>query len=475
MSRLSWIAVAGALAVTALGSAAHAAAPRFEKTACVGDYKDVDLKVECGHLIVDETRGDPKSRRIKVAVAIVRAAQPKPGVPPVFYLHGGPGGSALPGLPRTLASKTAREFIAADQDWVFIDQRGGGQSVPNLDCPGTHLTDAGPPTEQDAQGIVACLKAFQAQGVNLSRYNAVEVAKDVQDLRQVLGYKQIDLFGGSYGTRIEAAIQTHQPQGIRAVVQDSPWPPEADWTVGGPAMVSTSIDIVMKKCAAVAECAKRYPDLKAKLAVVAERWLAAPQTINGKTYTADDLGGYLMDASYFTAGVLPRDLWKIIQGDVSPVQEFVENRDYYSEGQFMTHLCKEEIPFEKRADVAKGTETDAVARLMVASMQRIHDVCKVIDVGPISPIEQQPVKTAIPTLFLAAEIDPGCPPPLTKAAAKGYEGSQVVIVTNATHGVSHASPCVRAMIRGFFQDPTKPVDRSCLPAADAPMSFTYTG
>ena len=357
MSRLSWIAVAGALAVTALGSAAHAAAPRFEKTACVGDYKDVDLKVECGHLIVDETRGDPKSRRIKVAVAIVRAAQPKPGVPPVFYLHGGPGGSALPGLPRTLASTTAREFIAADQDWVFIDQRGGGQSVPNLDCPGTHLTDAGPPTEQDAQGIVACLKAFQAQGVNLSRYNAVEVAKDVQDLRQVLGYKQIDLFGGSYGTRIEAAIQTHQPQGIRAVVQDSPWPPEADWTVGGPAMVSTSIDIVMKKCAAVAECAKRYPDLKAKLAVVAERWLAAPQTINGKTYTADDLGGYLMDASYFTAGVLPRDLWKIIQGDVSPVQEFVENRDYYSEGQFMTHLCKEEIPFEKRADVVYGRKT----------------------------------------------------------------------------------------------------------------------
>jgi pimeloyl-ACP methyl ester carboxylesterase len=410
-----------------------------------------------------------------VAVAIVHAAQPKAGLPPVFYLHGGPGGSALPGLPRMLKSATSREFVAVDQDWVFIDQRGGGQSQPNLDCPGAHLTDAGPPTEQDAQDIVACLKAFQAKGVNISRYNAVEVSRDVQDLRQVLGYRQIDLFGGSYGTRIEAAIQTHAPQGVRAVVQDSPWPPEADWTVGGPAMVSTSIDIVMAKCAVVAECARRYPDLKAKLAGVAQRWLAGPQTIDGRTYTADDLGGYLMDASYFTAGVLPRDLWKIIQGDVSPVQAFVENRDYYSEGQFMTHLCKEEIPFETRADVAKGTENDPVARLMVVSMQRIHDVCKAIDVGPISPVEQQPVKTAIPTLFLAAEIDPGCPPPLTKAAAKGYEGSQVVIVTNATHGVSRNSPCARAMVRGFFQDPTKPVDRSCLPAADTPMTFTYEG
>ena len=469
----SWIAAAGALALAVLGGTAHAAAPAFKRSACAADYKDAGLKVECGTLIVDETRGDPKSRRISVAVAVVRASEPKAGLPPVVYLHGGPGGSALGGLPRMLKSKASREFVAVDQDWIFIDQRGGGQSRPNLDCPGTNLTDAGPPTDSDAQGVVACLKAFQAKGVDLSRYNAVEVANDVQDLRKVLKLKQIDLFGGSYGTRIEAAIQTHAPQGVRAVVQDSPWPPEADWTVGGPAMVSTSIDIVMKKCAVVAECAQRYPDLKTRLAAVAERWLAAPQTIGGKTYTADDLGGYLMDASYFTAGVLPRDLWKIIQGDVSPVAEFVENRDYYSEGQFMTHLCKEEIPFESRAAVADGTQNDPVARLMVVSMQRIHDVCKAIDVGPISKVEQAPVKTAIPTLFLAAEIDPGCPPELTRAASKGYQGSQVVIVTNATHGVSRSSPCVRKMIRAFFQDPTKPVDRGCLPAADAPMSFTY--
>ncbi len=473
MSRLSWIAAAGAFALACLGSAAHAAAPHFEKTACVGDYKGVDLKVECGNLVVDETRGDPKSRRITVAVAIVHAAHPKAGLPPVVYLHGGPGGSVLGGLPRMLASKTSREFVALDQDWIFVDQRGGGQSVPNLDCPGTHLTDAGPPTDADAQGIVACVKGWQAKGVNISRYNTVEVAQDIQDLRKALGLKQIDLFGVSYGTRIEAGIQTHAAEGVRAVVQDSVWPPEADWTVGGPAMVSNSIDVVMAKCAVVAECAKRYPDLKAKLAVVAERFLAGPQTINGKTYTADDLGGYLMDASYFTAGVLPRDLWKIIQGDLSPVEEFVESRDYYSEGQFMTHLCKEEIPFESRAAVAKGTENDPVARLMVVSMQRIHDVCKQLDVGPISKVENEPVKSSIPTLFLAAEIDPGCPPPLTRAAAKGYKGSQVVIVTNATHGVSRNSPCARKMIRSFFDDPKKPVDRSCLPAADAPMTFTY--
>ena len=59
--------------------------------------------------------------------------------------------------------------------------------------------------------------------------------------------------------------------------------------------------------------------------------------------------------------------------------------------------------------------------------------------------------TDIPTLFVAAEIDPGCPPPLTEAAARGYSNSQVVIVTNATHGVINASPCTRKMARDFLR------------------------
>jgi len=473
MSPSSWIAAVGALTVLALAGGARAAAPVFTPTTCVGDYSAVSQKVDCGTLIVDEARDRPGSRRISIAVAIVRASAPKAGLPPVIYLHGGPGGAAVAGVPRMLQRPSVREYIGVDQDWIFIDQRGSGLGDPSMECPGTALTDAGPPSDKDADGIVACLQAFKAKGVDLSRYNAVEVAHDVQDLRKALKLEKIDLFGGSYGTRIEAAIQANAPEGVRAVVQDSPWPPEADWTVGGPEMVSGSIDIVMAKCAKVAECARRYPDLKARLSVVAERWLAGPQTVGGKTYTADDLGGYLMDASYFNAAYLPRDLWKIIQGDLSPVDEFVGARDYYREGQFMTHLCKEELPFESRAAVATGAGKDPVARLMVASMQRLHDICKRIDVGPVLASENLPVKTSIPTLFLAAEIDPGCPPELTRAAAKGYAGSQVVIVTNATHGVTSSSPCARKMVRAFFADPGQPVDRSCLPADDALMSFVY--
>ena len=49
----------------------------------------------------------------------------------------------------------------------------------------------------------------------------------------------------------------------------------------------------------------------------------------------------------------------------------------------------------------------------------------------------------------------------------------MVIVTNATHGVTSRNACARKMVRDFFADPSRPVDRSCLPADDAPMRFVY--
>ena len=137
----------------------------------------------------------------------------------------------------------------------------------------------------------------------------------------------------------------------------------------------------------------------------------------------------------------------------------------------MAHLCKEELPFESKARLAAGAAGDPVAEVLVPSLSRLFDVCAAVGERPALPIENLPVQTDVPTLFVAAEIDPGCPPPLTEAAAKGYSNSQVVIVTNATQGVINGSPCTRKMARDFLRDPSAPVDRSCLPPADTPLYF----
>ena len=480
-----------ALAVAALSAAGCATAPAtslaappvFTARACPADWVPGGRTVECGTLTVDEARDGTGGRRIDIAVAVVRASAPfhdaaGQALPPVVVFHGGPGGEEVAGVgasvQRLAARPGANVLMAVDQDWIFFDQRGGGQSNPSMDCPGAQLTDAGPPSEADADKLKACLKGFQDQGVDFAWYNVAAVAGDVRDLAHALNLPKIDLYGGSYGPRVEAAVITHAPEIVRAAVMDSPWPPEGNWAVGTPEQVSAAVKIILAKCQAQADCAARHPNLQARFEANARLWLAGPRTgKDGQSFTVDDLSAFLMDTTYSRTGVrrLPADLEKIIAGDLSPVAEIAADRTYYFEGQHMAYICKEELPFESKARLAAGAAGDPVAEVLVPSLSRLFDVCGAVNAGAPDPVENAPVHTDIPTLFVAAEIDPGCPPPLTEAAARGYANSQVVIVTNATHGVINASPCTQRMARDFLRDPSKPVDRSCLPAAGTPLAF----
>lgn len=461
--------VLGALASLGVAQAAPAV---YRAAPCTGDFSGVAQKVECGLLVVDETRGAGNGRRVVLPVAVVKAVHPNPARPPVIYLHGGPGGSVIQGLPRMLRGPVGRELVAQDQDWIFFDQRGSKLAVPELDCGEVDLNDAGPLSEAAADTLKACGQRFAAAGVDLSQYNSAEVAKDVQDLRKALGIARFDLFGVSYGTRVAFAVITHAREGLNAIVLDSVWPPDIGWAVGGPQMISSAAKEIFGRCAADPACHAAYPDPQRELDAVAARVLAGPVTVKGRTYTASDLGGFLMDTIYDAEGArsLPRDVHAFATGDFSALNAQMADRSEYAEAQHLAFLCKERFPFEDRTKVA-AAPGDRVAQLTVASFQRYFDVCKAYPVGPADPVENQPVTSDIPTLFLSAQFDPGCPPELAKAAARRFSHGQFAMAPNTTHGVYRHSPCGRRVIRAFLADPTAPVDTRCFQTE--PASFTF--
>jgi pimeloyl-ACP methyl ester carboxylesterase len=474
----SWMAL-GAWAALAMSSPASAQplAPMVSElrpAPCAFEATGLPNTVDCFTLITPESRGTASRRRVAMPVAIIRASHPRPGAPPVIFLHGGPGGGAVAYVARALRNKARAELIGQDQDWIFFDQRGGELSAPNLDCGELALTDAGPLSEGTAQALIACGQRYAAEGVDLSRYNAEEVVKDVQDLRRLLKLKQVDLFGVSYGTRIALAVLAHDPSGVRAVVLDSPWPPEADWADGGPQLVSDAVKGIFARCRADAACAAKFPTTEQGLNDLARQLLAAPIVKDGRTYIAEDLGNFLMDQTYSAEGAraLPRDVARLVAGDFGPLNENIADRSAYIEGQHLTHLCKEEFPFETVEGVTKGIGDDPVSGLLARSMVRYFEVCKAFPVGPPDPVEAEPVVSSVPTLWLAAEIDPGCPPQFARAAAKRFSHGQIVVIPNATHGVFTDSACARKMIRAFLADPSKPVDPGCLSPEHDKFVFT---
>lgn len=450
-------------------------------TACAGEthqlsWHDCDAAlqatgrtIQCATLAVPEDWDGARQQTVEVELVVVRAAAPVRTLPPVIYLHGGPGGGVLDDLAGALRSGLGAELIAQDQDWVFFDQRGTGRSRPLLDCGDIALNDAGPASDEVVVQLVECGRRLAANGVDFSQYQSRTVARDVQAIRTALRIETFDLYGLSYGTRVAAAVLTHEPQGLRAIVYDSPWPPEAKWTEPGPGWVSREVRELLRACSNDAHCA-RYGDLERELDALVGRWLSTDEAVAN----ARALALFLMDSVYDPAMVraLPRMVDALASGDLSALQAYATSSDAgYSDALHMAVMCNEELPFERAEAVQANAAGDPIAEAVALTMSNYFAACEGFERAAPSAVEQRPVHSEIPALFLAAGIDAGCPAELSEAAVRGYAHGQLLVAPFTTHQVSGHSACARRVARTFLRDPTRQLDMSCVAAEATPVQF----
>lgn len=429
--------------------------------------------VECLTVRVPE-RGAAFStgvRAVTLEVVRVRASRPIAGLPPVIYLHGGPGGGVLDDLGDVLKSGMAKELVAQDQDWVFFDQRGTGLARPSLDCGELALNDAGPLDANVVEQLIECGQRLSAQGIALDTYHSQQVALDVQAIRRALRFESFDVYGLSYGTRVAAALLTTASSGLRAVVLDSPWPPEATWTESGPIWVSHEARELLRACAADAVCGAAHPDLETRLDTLLRSWRDG-NSAQGAT-NARQFALFLMDAIYEPAGVanLPRDIERMVRGDLALLSGRGAKGAGYAEGLHMATLCNEELPFESAARVREYAVGDPIAEAVASTMVNYFPACAGFVVKPRDPRDAARVESSIPTLFLAAGIDAGCPAQFSEVAVRDYSRGQLVVMPFVTHRVAVNSLCARTIARQFLRQPTEPVERSCVTEEQTGISF----
>ncbi len=168
---------------------------------------------------------------------------------------------------------------------ILFDQRGTGYSPPALDCPETtqasldQLDKVLTPEEADNQynqALTACHDRLTTQGYNLAAYNSAESAADINDLRIALGIQEWNLYGISYGTRLALTTLRDYRQGIRSVVIDSVYPPQASLVTDTPADFARALNLVFDTCAADQTCNSAYPDLKQVLFDTARKLNTTP-------------------------------------------------------------------------------------------------------------------------------------------------------------------------------------------------------
>lgn len=154
----------------------------------------------------------------------------------IFVNPGGPGGSAID-FASTMEGSLG-DAVRRDADVVGVDPRGVGKSSP-LTCLSDATFDeyaAGDPDPDDAAEIAASRSALTELGAACEKnsgelaahVSTVEVARDMDVVRALLGRTKLDWFGASYGTELGAVYAQLFPSKVGRMVLDGAVDPSLD-------------------------------------------------------------------------------------------------------------------------------------------------------------------------------------------------------------------------------------------------------
>lgn len=414
--------------------------------------------LSCGTLDVPEHRGDAASRRLAIAIAILPANTLSPKPDPLFVLAGGPGqaASSIADFAALLAD------VRTTRDIVLVDQRGTGRSSP-LDCkalaPDKDLAAA---IEFDpVPKARACAAELAARGVDLARYTTDDFVADLEDVRRALGYPKVNLWGGSYGTRVAQEYLRRHPDVVRSVVLDGVAPPSMIVTLDVWPTRERAIDAVIAACRHSTACKAAHPDMAATLDAIhaqlgdagREVALALPRT--GETRTVrigfDAFLAALQPVVYQpeSAALLPEILARARDGDFTPLAATLSAFDDALEGELNAALhysvtCAEDVPRitpeRKRAALA-GARTAGV-------VERVIAVCDAWPHGAMPADFATPVSSDVPVLLLSGGLDPVTPPRYAEEVAKSLTHARSIVAPGFGHIIS-ARGCVPRLIAKF--------------------------
>lgn len=471
----------------------HAQAVSFVEIEC--DYSIAQrVTMDCGQLEVLLDYAKPDGDTIILSVVILRQPDGNPEPDPIIYLEGGPGGSILKRLDSAYRSRFLPLF-SANRDIIIFDQRGVGLSEPALDCPAynTILNDTydhningvAISNEQSDTLILNALKACGerlSDEYDLSLFNSANSARDIDTIREALGYEQINLWGISYGTRLALTAMRDNPDAIRSVVLDSVYPPNSNLFMEVPTTRQRALDELFAACLDNTACNTTYPSLEAVFYATVQLLNEFPlemtiiNTITGNIYSDAVIDGddFLMMTLtlMYQSNVIPilpqliyqmhtRDygLFAIFAGGIYAQQETLSIGKYYAV------QCHEEVSFIERNILEQSyLGLPELERLGSTGygVGAMHDVCESFEAGKADALEDLAVISDIPTLVLSGEFDPITPPSWAQRALETLSNGVYIEFPYQGHGVTASNDCARDLMNAFIQASETDLDTRCI-------------
>jgi pimeloyl-ACP methyl ester carboxylesterase len=371
----------------------------------------------------------------------------------------------------------------------MFNQRGAHLNEPSLVCPDlTSLywslvkQDLTPheKADQRVEERLKCHDDLLVRGIDLTAYNTVETAADVNDLRIALGYDQVNLYGTSSGTRTILTMMRNHPEGIRSAILDSVYPPQ----VGLYSTVSLSVNrvfsLLFEGCAADPECSQKYPDLEGTFYQLVDDLNANPASVELSHGTALVDGGIFMEAlwlSFYSVNdiaLAPARIDWASQGVFTGLLPWIESLlgdsgTAMAMGFEWAMMCNEEIPFES---YEMGREFAADLPHQIADYFDSYyefSLCESWRSGQADPVENTAVYSDIPALILSGYYDPVTPPEWSRLAAETLSNHFYYEFIGLSHGIMRSNSCGLEIGLQFINDPSIEPDAGCMSELTAPV------
>jgi pimeloyl-ACP methyl ester carboxylesterase len=408
---------------------------------------------QCGNLRVPENRARPDGRQIDVFVAVLPANTLDPKPDPLVLLAGGPGqaASSIAAFAQLLGS------VRRTRDIVLIDQRGTGRSAA-LSCKAFTADDRADFELDPLPKARDCLAEIQARGVDPAQYTTEAFVEDLEAVRVALGYPRLNLWGGSYGTRVAQEYLRRHPDRVRSMILDGVAPPSMRITLDVWRSRDQAIDDIVAACRASAACSKAMPDPAATLAELERRLRGAPATVEDPrtgapldfTLTFDHVVAALQPLTYVPelAALVPELLTRARDGDFAPLlaATLAFTSDLNEQMNAALHYsvtCAEDVP---RIDEASRAQSAKTRGGTLAA--RAMSVCSIWPRGTMPADFTTPVRSDVPTLLLSGGLDPVTPPAYADEVAKTLPHSRHIVAPGYGHLVSpHA--CAPRLVAEF--------------------------
>ncbi len=463
----------------------HFGSIAFSPCTLSGVMASQNVEAQCGTLSVAEDPQRPDGRHIDLRIAWLDAGNSGSAMAdPVFFLAGGPGQAA---------SEVAQVVNAAlgqvrkRRDIFLIDQRGTGGSNP-LDCvdadgKAMKLDESAEPTPAFLREFAATCAAGLADKADVRQYTTSRAIDDLDAVRKALGVNQLNLVGGSYGTRVAQQYAARYPQHTRTVVIDGVVP--NDLVVGGDFAntFQNAITLQAAQCIQDAACAKRFPvDTRTQLAKVMQTLAAAPVQVTYRdpgtaqprtdALTHDSVAGLAFAFSYMPqlSALLPVVLDEAANGRYEPLAALSRNASramdmQINRGMQWSVICSEDAaryqpPTEPQGDTLIGPH---VAEMFFAAC----------GAWPHENVAAAPaLSSELPVLLLSGEVDPVTPPRYAERVLPGLPNGRHLVARGQGHGTLTAG-CMPRLLGQFIDGAdAKALDATCLDTLARVPAFT---